>query len=376
MGIHHCSESGVHDQDDLQLFKAIAQRVSETLTSLMTLKDLRASNERFQMLAEYAPVGIYLTDPSGDCVLTNRVWREMSGLDSEEAAGRGWVKGLHPEDRDAVTKGWYQSIREQGSWRADYRFQNRSGRVTWVEGSAFPLEDGRGSLTGYIGTNVDITERKRTEETQLFLLQCGYEASGEGFFQSLARYLAQTLQMDFVCIDALEGDGLNARTVAVWCDGAFQDNVTYALKDTPCGEVVGKTVCCFPASVSQFFPRDQVLQDLKAESYAGVTLWSHAGKPIGLIAVIARKPLVDRKMVEATLKLVAFRAAGELERKEAEDAIREKMNELSRWHQVTLGREMRILELKREVNELLAEVGKPPRFSDDAVAERPEAHSR
>ncbi|MEI6305590.1 MAG: ATP-binding protein, partial [Deltaproteobacteria bacterium] len=110
---------------------------------------------------------------------------------------------------------------------------------------------------------------------------------------------------------------LTARTVAVWSDGHFEDNVTYALKDTPCGDVVGKTVCCFPASVCQLFPNDQVLQDLKAESYVGVTLWSHTHEPIGLIAVISRRPLADRQAVENIMNLVGICAAGEMERLDA-----------------------------------------------------------
>jgi hypothetical protein len=61
--------------------------------------------------------------------------------------------------------------------------------------------------------------------------------------------------MFYVCIDRLEGDGLTARTLAIWCDGHFEDNLSYALKDTPCGDVVGKEVCCFPAGVSALFPR-------------------------------------------------------------------------------------------------------------------------
>ncbi|MEI7733742.1 MAG: hypothetical protein WCO56_29525, partial [Verrucomicrobiota bacterium] len=52
--------------------------------------------------------------------------------------------------------------------------------------------------------------------------------------------------------------------------------------------------------------------------YVGVTLWSHTGQPIGLIAVIGRRPLANRPLAEATLKLVAVRAAGELERMSAE----------------------------------------------------------
>jgi PAS domain S-box-containing protein len=168
----------------------------------------------------------------------------------------------------------------------------------------------------------DITERKRIQDVQSFLAEMGSGGVSEPFFNALARYLAHSLKMDFVCIDRLEGNGLHARTVAVWCDGRFEDNVTYALKDTPCGDVVGKQVCCFPASVCQFFPRDQVLQDLRAESYVGVTLFDHVGIPIGLIAVIGRVPLANRELAESMLQQVAVRAAGEMERLDATELLR------------------------------------------------------
>lgn len=156
-----------------------------------------------------------------------------------------------------------------------------------------------------------------------FLAQTSSMASDEPFFNKLARYLAQCLEMDFVCIDRLDGDGLTATTVAVWCDGRFEDNVSYSLKDTPCGDVVGKTVCCFPTMVCKLFPDDQVLLDLRAESYVGVTLWSHSGKPIGLIAVISRNPLANRPLAESIMQIVAVRAAGEIERLQVEEALQE-----------------------------------------------------
>ncbi len=192
----------------------------------------------------------------------------------------------------------------------------------WLEISIDPITDAAGRYNGAVHTARDITERKRVEQVHLFLAQCGVSASGEPFFNALARYLAQSLDMDFVCIDRLEGDSLSARTLAVWCDGRFEDNVTYDLKDTPCGDVVGKAVCCFPASVCQFFPRDQVLRDLRAESYVGATLWSHSGQPIGLIALISRKQLSNRAQAEGLLNLVAARAASEMERLQVESELR------------------------------------------------------
>jgi GAF domain-containing protein len=221
-----------------------------------------------------------------------------------------------------------------------------------------------------------LLERKRIDAVHAVLAPGGREASRETFFEVLARFLAESLRMDYVCIDRLEGDGMNARTVAAWCDGAFRDNVTYALKDTPCGELIGKDVCCIPEGVCLRFPRDEFLRDLRAESYLGVTLWDDTGQPIGLIAAIARKPLADRQAAEETLRLVSVRTAGEMERMRGEEAIRERIDELCRWQQVTLGREDRIVELKREVNELLAESGRPPRYASADGAAGPEVSSR
>jgi len=165
-------------------------------------------------------------------------------------------------------------------------------------------------------------------ELVTWLAQTSSRESEEPFFNKLARYLAQCLGMDFVCIDTLEGDGLTARTMAVWADGRFEDNLAYALKDTPCGAAVGKTVCCFPAAVCQLFPGDPVLQQLRAESYVGVTLWNRAGTPIGLIAVISRYPLVNRRQTESLMQLVAERASAELERLIADEALLERELEL------------------------------------------------
>jgi signal transduction histidine kinase len=188
----------------------------------------------------------------------------------------------------------------------------------------------------------DITDRKKMEDAQSFLVESGWVASGEDFFESLARYLAESLGMDYVCIDRLEGEGLAAQTVAVYFDGNFEDNVSYTLKDTPCGDVAGKTICTFSKGVRALYPNDVILQDMRAESYVGTTLWSSGGQPIGLIAAISRRPLVDPGLVERMLKMVSVRAAGELERREAEEEIRNLNEHLQR----------RALELERAYKDM------------------------
>ena len=159
------------------------------------------------------------------------------------------------------------------------------------------------------------------QETAFFLAKSEWTARGEDFFTALAKFLAEILEMDYICIDKLLGDNLSARTLAIYYNGKFEDNVSYTLKDTPCGDVVGKTICCFPERVRQLFPKDVVLQDMVAESYAGTTLWGYSGKPIGLIAAIGIKPLKDISLAESILNLVGVRAAGELERRLSEEEL-------------------------------------------------------
>ncbi len=125
---------------------------------------LRGSKEQFRVLLELSPVGIYQTDKDGNYVYANPRWLEMAGMSMDEAKGRGWMKGLHPDDRETIGEKWYKSVRSNGSWGYEYRFQTPGGKITWVYGNARAMYGERGEVTAYIGTNLDITERKKKEE--------------------------------------------------------------------------------------------------------------------------------------------------------------------------------------------------------------------
>jgi PAS domain S-box-containing protein len=308
-----------------ELAALVAQRTHELEQELAERKrakdTLRESEQKFQKTFHSSPVALSLTTLEDDRFLdVNAALLRMLERDREEVLGHTSVElqvWMEPEERAAIVA----QLNQHGSMHnVDLKVRAKSGAIRDILWSVEQVVIG-GEIC-LLASALDITDRKQIEETQAFLAQTS-RPTNEAFFNSLARYLAQSLGMDFVCIDRLEGDGLTARTVAVWCDGQFADNVTYALPDTPCGQVVGKRVCCFPANVRQLFPRDLVLQELRAEGYAGVTLWSHVGRPIGLIAVIGRSPLANRSLVETTLQLVAVRAAGELERQQTEESLRD-----------------------------------------------------
>ncbi|HQP26825.1 MAG TPA: PAS domain S-box protein, partial [Candidatus Syntrophosphaera sp.] len=284
-------------------------------------EQLDTERARYFDLYDLAPIGYLTVSEQGLILEANLTAASLLGVSRSTLHKALMTRFIIKEDQDNYYHHRKKLFDTGQLQKCELRMVKKDGTVFWAQLMATTAQNEEGKAICRILIS-DISEHNQYEEVQTFLAQTSSGTPIEPFFHALARYLAQSLEMDFVCIDSLEGDGLTARTVAVWCDGHFEDNVSYALKDTPCGEVVGKAICCFPASVCQFFPRDQVLQDLKAESYIGTTVWSHEGEPIGLIALIKRSPLTKRVLAENTLKMVAIRAAGEMERLKAEDALR------------------------------------------------------
>lgn len=299
----------------------IIKIIERTAESALAQQELARQKMLLESVIEGTSDAVYVKDTQGRYLLVNSALAGFVGKPVTDIIGR--------DDRALFSADEAQSLMERDRWvMAQTTPQTHEEHLTTPHGERFFLSingaitSADGSTTALFGIARDITERKLTEETLLFLLQSSSSPSGEDFFEQLARYLARCLEMEYVCIDQLEGDGLEARTLAVYHQDRFEDNLRYALKDTPCGDVVGKTICVFPSGVAEMYPRDAALQELQAESYVGTTLWSHDGQPIGLIAVIGRRPLANPALAESILKLVALRAASELERRQGEEALR------------------------------------------------------
>ncbi len=125
---------------------------------------LRESEERFRVLAEVSPVGIFSSDTSGRTVFVNRRWCEIAGLTAEQAMGDGWKVALHPDDRGRVAEAWAQAVRDGESSAAEFRFVRPDGTLTWLVGQSRAQLRPDGTLAGYVGTITDVTSLKRAEE--------------------------------------------------------------------------------------------------------------------------------------------------------------------------------------------------------------------
>ncbi|MDD1606304.1 MAG: PAS domain-containing protein, partial [Methylococcaceae bacterium] len=143
-------------------------RMSGTHTDITKLKrleeQLRESENFFQLLAQINPVGIYRMDTEGNCIFVNPKGCEIIGMNSDQAKGAGWSTAIMADDRETVYKEWAAAVSEQRQFALEYRFQQPSGKITWVYGLATAIYDEAGNISGYVGTITDITERKTIEE--------------------------------------------------------------------------------------------------------------------------------------------------------------------------------------------------------------------
>jgi len=124
----------------------------------------RESEARFRTLADQTPVMMWVTEPDETCTFLSRRWREFTGLAPEEACGPGWINAVHPDDRAMVRQALDGLYGTRGATQLEYRLRRADGAYRWVIDSALPRLDADGACVGFMGTVVDITERREREE--------------------------------------------------------------------------------------------------------------------------------------------------------------------------------------------------------------------
>jgi PAS domain S-box-containing protein len=139
----------------------------------------------------------------------------------------------------------------------------------------------------------------------------------------LVRHLANTLQCDCSVIGVLaEGQPNHMQTLAFFADRHWLPNILYDTTDTPCASVLQGASQIHAAGLRERFPHDAWIKQWGIESYAGTPLFDSLGQVIGIISVLARRPLSDPDAVRSALQIYAARAAAELERLQTEQSLR------------------------------------------------------
>ena len=124
---------------------------------------LRESESRFKELADNAPVLIWLSGLDKLCYYFNKTWLDFTGRTTEQEHGNGWAEGVHPDDFQFCLHTYVQAFETRQKFEMEYRLRRFDGEYRWLLDTGVPRFDPNGEFLGYIGSCIDISDRKLAE---------------------------------------------------------------------------------------------------------------------------------------------------------------------------------------------------------------------
>lgn len=295
---------------------------------------LRESEARYRGLYEGSTIGVYRTTPGGQIIMANPTLVAMLGYDSfDELASRDLQQGGYAPAYERAH--FIESIEREGEIRGlESAWTRGDGSTVFVRESARAVRDAQGHTLYYDGVVEDITERKRTEaalqQSTALLDTAGRLARFGGWSVDLAADKVIWSDQVAVIHEAEPGFSPSLAEGINFYAPEWRERIT---------EV-------FTACAEKGVSYDEEMEIITTR---GHRVWVRTTGS----AVRDQTGAIVR--VEGAFQDITAR-------KKAEIKLAEQLDELRRWYKATLGREARIMELKREINDLLAELGRPLRY--------------
>lgn len=145
--------------------KRSARALADSRAQLQKARnDVREREERFRLIADTAPVLIWMSDTDRRCTYLNGRWLDFVGRPLAAELGNGWVEGIHADDRAACLQTYAHAFDRRDRFTVQYRLRRHDGEYRWMLATGVPRFDQLGAFAGYIGSSIDVTTEKLAEE--------------------------------------------------------------------------------------------------------------------------------------------------------------------------------------------------------------------
>jgi PAS domain S-box-containing protein len=175
----HWRTSHTPTEEDFTFFDVLARQAADLIERTLAQEALRESEERFRLIANTAPVMIWMSDAGKRIRYLNQSWLDYTEWPLDAGLGHRWIEILHPDEVERCRDVYENALEQREPFQVEHRLRRHDGEYRWVVTVGVPRYDIDGSFVGYIGTAVDITERKLAEEALSTVSQKLIEAHEE-----------------------------------------------------------------------------------------------------------------------------------------------------------------------------------------------------
>ncbi|MDQ7772667.1 MAG: PAS domain S-box protein [Elusimicrobiales bacterium] len=174
--------------------------------------DKKLSYGEYRALTEQSPILIWRSGTDAKCDYFNERWLAFTGRSMEQEMGDGWAEGVHPDDFDRCVKYYLDHFKAREPFEMEYRLRRHDGAYRWLFDRGVPFYREDGEFAGFIGSCVDITDRKAAQEAlkisrerELASLRgllpicsaCKKIKNGKGDWESVEKYFSAHAEVDF-----------------------------------------------------------------------------------------------------------------------------------------------------------------------------------
>jgi PAS domain S-box-containing protein len=162
----HSGPARTWRDDEIGFASAVADQLAQTLINAekeRAYRLVRESEQRFRLMADAAPVMIWRSGIDKLCDFFNKPWLDFRGRTMQQELGNGWTEGVHPDDFDRCLETYRDAVDARVAFQMEYRLRRADGEYRWVLDSGAPRGEPPDQFSGYIGSCLDITERKQVE---------------------------------------------------------------------------------------------------------------------------------------------------------------------------------------------------------------------
>ena len=294
----------------------------DDLTALSQVKESLQNREQFlRTIYEGVEQAIFTVDvlEDGDFRLVdfNPAAERLTGRLTAEICGKSPTEEVRQNYLDCVRAGTSITYEECLVFK---------GQPTWWITTLNPIYDPLGRICRIVGTSTNISQRKKMETALQNLIESTSAVTGEDFFPALVSHIAKALNVSYAVVTELEGDRLH--TLAIWTTDTLQTNFLYDFAKSPCQRTLQDGMFFCDRSLQQQFPEDSELVGMGVDSYLGLVLRDSHERAIGTLCILDKQPIQDPLWAENLLRVFASRAAAELERERAMNALENLNQEL------------------------------------------------